>query len=981
MLAQAMEENVISIKGAREHNLKNISLDLERNKLIVFTGISGSGKSSLAFDTLYAEGQRRYMESLSSYARQFLGQMEKPDVDHIDGLSPAISIDQKAVSRNPRSTVGTVTEIYDYLRVLFARVGIPHCPKCDRPVRAFTLDQMVQFAQECMAGKPLLVLAPVVRGRKGTYHQLLQDLYADGVARARINGTLHKLNQRVTLARYKAHTIEAVVDEFLLDGSEDSTIRLTEAIQTSLQRAEGLVTLAPMEGSSRGARSKEEITLNEQLTCPYDGTSIGEIEPRIFSFNSPYGACPTCTGLGFKREIDPLLVVPDDQKTISGGGILPWSFEHARYYAALIISAANEFGIPIQTPVKNLTKDQLDTMLYGASQPVKVRVRFFSSGHNRTFGMWFRGMIPMLQERWRTTTSETVREEIERFMTNLPCPTCTGARLKQEALGVKINARSIAQVTALSITEALAFFETLDLSAREQKIAERVLREIIERLNFLKNVGLEYLTLDRAAVTLSGGETQRIRLASQIGAALVGVLYVLDEPSIGLHQRDNRRLLDTLVRLKEAGNTVIVIEHDEETMRTADILVDLGPGAGIHGGEIVAHGSPAEIEQNPASLTGQYLRGVKKIAIPHQRRKHAGRFLTVIGAREHNLKNIDVKFPLGLFTAVTGVSGSGKSTLVNEILYRVLYFKLHRGWEKAGAHTRVEGIHEIDKVIDIDQSPIGRTPRSNPATYVKAFDPIRTLFANTAQARARGYTPGTFSFNVSARSSGGLPPREASSVARAHLSRTESRGGRCEACRGEGQNKIEMHFLPDVYVPCEVCKGKRYAAATLEIRFKGRSIADVLDMTIEEAYEFFEKIPPVKDKLATLVDVGLGYLKLGQSAPTLSGGEAQRVKLAAELSKRATGKTVYILDEPTTGLHFEDVRRLLGILQRLTDQGNTVIVIEHNLDVIKSADWIIDLGPEGGDKGGQIVAIGPPEIVAGITRSYTGQYVKEILSR
>ncbi len=955
-----MADDVISIRGAREHNLKNISLDLPRNKLIVFTGISGSGKSSLAFDTLYAEGQRRYMESLSSYARQFLGQMEKPDVDHIDGLSPAISIDQKAVSRNPRSTVGTVTEIYDYLRVLYARVGTPHCPKCDRAVRAFTVDQMVQFAQEFMAGKSLLVLAPVVRGRKGTYHQLLQDLYTDGVARARINGKLHKLNQCVVLARYKAHTIEAVVDEFLLEKSEDSTIRLTEAIQTSLERAEGLVTLVPEKG--------EEVTLNEQLTCPYDGSSIGEIEPRIFSFNSPYGACPTCTGLGFKREIDPSLVVPDSEKTISGGGILPWSFEHARYYAALIISAANEFGISIQTPVKNLTKDQLDTMLYGPSRPVKVRVRFFSSGHNRTFGMWFRGMIPMLEERWRTTTSEVVREEIERFMTNLPCPTCKGARLKPEALGVKINAHSIAQVTALSITEALTFFGSLDLSTREQKIAERVLREIIERLTFLKNVGLEYLTVNRAAATLSGGETQRIRLASQIGAALVGVLYVLDEPSIGLHQRDNRRLLDTLVRLKEAGNTVIVIEHDEETMRTADILVDLGPGAGVHGGGGVAQGTPAEVEHNPSSLTGQYLSGAKKIEIPRERRKHSGRFLTVIGAREHNLKNIDVKFPLGLFTAVTGVSGSGKSTLVNEILYRALYSKLHHGWERAGAHTRLEGMHEIDKVIDIDQSPIGRTPRSNPATYVKAFDPIRTLFASTPEARSRGYIPGTFSFNVSARSSGGSP-------------RAQARGGRCEACRGEGQNKIEMHFLPDVYVPCEVCNGARYSAATLDIRFKGKSIADVLDMTIEEAFDFFAKIPPVKDKLETLVDVGLGYLKLGQSAPTLSGGEAQRVKLAAELSKRATGKTVYILDEPTTGLHFEDVRRLLGILQRLTDQGNTVIIIEHNLDVIKSADWIIDLGPEGGDKGGQVIASGPPEIVAGITRSYTGQYLRKVLSK
>ncbi len=934
----------IIIKGAREHNLKNVSLELPREKLIVFTGLSGSGKSSLAFDTIYAEGQRRYVESLSAYARQFLGQMEKPNVEFIEGLSPAISIDQKTASRNPRSTVGTVTEIYDYLRLLWARIGIPHCPQCGRPVSRQTPQQIVDQILELPEATRFEVLAPVVRGRKGEYEQLLGELGREGFSRARIDGETRDLTEDIKLDRYYQHTIEVVVDRLVRkDGIER---RLTDSLETALRLADGVASVDIVEGPT--------LTFSQHLACDHCGISFEELQPRNFSFNSPYGACNTCNGIGTRYQVDWRLALPDDDKSLSDGAIIPWMGRHrASYYQRVLEGVAREYGFDMDTPFKKLTKKARTLILEGTGdKPVTVSYvnRF---GRQRRYQTAYEGLNPWLKRRHEGAESESARESYQQYMRLVPCEVCGGARLNPASLAVTIADRNLHDVTILSLGEAFDFFSNLELDERASKIAEAVLKEVSARLAFLLDVGLDYLTLARSAATLAGGEAQRIRLATQIGSGLVGVLYILDEPSIGLHQRDNQRLIETLIRLRDLGNTVVVVEHDEETIRTADHIVDIGPGAGEHGGHIVAEGSLSKITGAKESITGDYLAGRRTIPVPAERRQADDRSIRIFGAAENNLQTIDVEFPLGLFTAVTGVSGSGKSTLVEEILSKALHFELYRSRDLPGLHKRIEGLDQIDKAINIDQSPIGRTPRSNPATYTKLFDRIRTLFASVPEAKARGYKPGRFSFNVA--------------------------GGRCDACKGDGTIKIEMHFLPDVYIPCEQCRGRRYNRETLEILWKGHSVSDVLDMSVEEALAFFENQPPIARVLQTLFDVGLGYVRLGQPAPTLSGGEAQRVKLASELGKRSTGSTFYILDEPTTGLHFEDVRKLLLVLRRLVDSGNTVLVIEHNLDVVKSADWIIDLGPEGGAEGGRVVATGSPEEVAAVPESYTGKFLREVL--
>jgi excinuclease ABC subunit A len=943
--------DTITIRGAREHNLRNVSLELPRDKLIVFTGLSGSGKSSLAFDTIYAEGQRRYVESLSAYARQFLGQMDKPDVDFIEGLSPAISIDQKSASRNPRSTVGTITEVYDYLRLLYARIGVPHCPDDGAVITRQTPQQIVDRVLELPDGTRFEVLAPVVRGRKGTYETLLTDLATQGFARARIDGELHELTDTVDLARYEQHTIEVIVDRLVKrDGIER---RLTDSLETALKLADGVaeVHLVPRDGDD--SFEEETLTFSQHLACPVCGTSYEELAPRNFSFNSPYGACERCDGLGTRFEVDPELVVPNPDLSVGEGAIAPWASGHAKYFHRLLESVCEEQGIDPDVAWSDLPRKAQKLLLHGTGGQ-KVLVRYRNRyGRTRTYSANYEGVIPWLQRRHTESESDSMREQIEGYMREVPCPDCGGARLKPFSLAVTIGGHSIDDIGQMSIGEAAKALASLELSERDRLIAERVVKEINARMGFLLDVGLDYLTLTRSAGTLAGGEAQRIRLASQIGSGLVGVLYVLDEPSIGLHQRDNRRLIDTLVRLRDLGNTVLVVEHDEDTIKVADHVVDIGPGAGEHGGDIVYSGGVKGLLRSKASMTGQYLSGKKAIPVPAMRRPPGGNWLWVRGAREHNLRGVDVGFPLGCLIAVTGVSGSGKSTLVNDILYRALMQKIYGSRVPPGRHKTVEGIEHLDKVIAIDQSPIGRTPRSNPATYTGVFDHIRKLFAQTHEAKVRGYLPGRFSFNVS--------------------------GGRCEACAGDGTIKIEMHFLPDVYVPCEVCKGARYNRDTLDITFKERNVADVLDLSIEEGLEFFANQPPIARHLQTLVDVGLGYVRLGQPAPTLSGGEAQRVKLSSELAKRSTGHTIYILDEPTTGLHFEDIRKLLTVLSRLVDQGNTVVVIEHNLDVIKTADWIIDLGPEGGSGGGTVLVEGAPELVAATPESYTGRFLAPLL--
>jgi excinuclease ABC subunit A len=946
------------VRGAREHNLRDVSLDLPRDRLIVFTGLSGSGKSSLAFDTIYAEGQRRYVESLSAYARQFLGQMDKPDVDFIEGLSPAISIDQKSASRNPRSTVGTITEVYDYLRLLYARIGHPHCPTCGRPVARQTPQQIVDRVLELPEGTRFQVMAPVVRGRKGEYSSLLDDLAKQGFARVRVDGVPLELAERaqVNLARYETHTIEVVVDRLIR--RDNVRQRLTESIEAALELTGGTAEVLVMNGSgdAAGAESDEAITFSQHLACTHCGISFEEPAPRNFSFNSPYGACPACAGLGTRYEVDPELVVPDDSLSLADGALAPWAGARSEYFTGLQAGVADFGGFSFDTPWRSLKAKDKKLVLYGTGNRtvhVTYKNRF---NRKRSYDAYYEGIIPWLQRRHGESESDWSREQIEAYMREVDCPVCGGARLKPESLAVTVGGRNIYELCSLSIRAAVEAMSALELTEREHMIADRVFKEVRERMQFLLDVGLDYLSLARSAGTLSGGEAQRIRLASQIGSGLVGVLYVLDEPSIGLHQRDNRRLIATLERLRNLGNTVIVVEHDEETIRSADYVVDIGPGAGEHGGVIV-HAGPVTgrggLVTNKASITGQYLSGKRSIPLPARRRPGTGDVITVRGAREHNLRDIDVSFPLGCLIAVTGVSGSGKSTLVNDILLRSLDQKLHRAKALPGRHRKVEGVQHVDKVVDVDQAPIGRTPRSNPATYTGVFDHIRRLFAQTAEAKVRGYQPGRFSFNV--------------------------RGGRCEACAGDGTIKIEMHFLPDVYVPCEICHGARYNRDTLEITFRGKSIADVLDLSCEEALSFFERQPPIARHMQTLVDVGLGYVRLGQPAPTLSGGEAQRVKLSSELSRRPTGHTFYVLDEPTTGLHFDDTRRLLEVLGRLVDQGNTVVVIEHNLDVVKTADWIIDLGPEGGDKGGTVIAEGTPEQVAKTAGSHTGEVLKPVL--
>ncbi len=938
------------VRGAREHNLKDVSIDLPRDALVVFTGLSGSGKSSLAFDTIFAEGQRRYVESLSSYARQFLGQMDKPDVDFIEGLSPAVSIDQKSTNRNPRSTVGTVTEVYDYLRVLFARAGTPHCPVCSRVIARQQPGQIVDQILALEDGIRFQVLAPVIRGRKGEYVELFADLQQKGYSRARIDGVVHSLADPPTLKKQEKHTIEVVIDRLAVKATAQR--RLTDSVETALKLGAGLVILdfvdLPEDDPHR------ERTFSEHLACLFDDLSFEEMEPRSFSFNSPYGACPDCHGLGTRKEVDPELVVTDPQKSFEQGAIAPWSSGHNQeYFGRLVQALGDALGFTLRTPFGKLTKAQQKAVLSGHETEVHVRYRN-RYGRERSYYTAYEGVIPFLERRHAEAESEASRERFEGYMREVPCPTCKGARLKPEVLAVTLGGRSISEVADLSIADCAVFLRSLDLDARQAMIAERVLKEVNARLGFLLDVGLEYLSLGRPAGSLSGGEAQRIRLATQIGSGLVGVLYVLDEPSIGLHQRDNRRLIDTLVRLRDLGNTLIVVEHDEDTVRAADWVVDIGPGAGEHGGQVVVSGTVADLLASEDSITGQYLSGRRVMAVPGSRRPRTpGRELKVVGAREHNLRDVTVSFPLGQLVAVTGVSGSGKSTLVNDILAAVLVNQLNGSRQVPGRHTRINGLEHLDKVVRVDQSPIGRTPRSNPATYTGVFDHMRKLFAETTEAKVRGYLPGRFSFNV--------------------------KGGRCEACAGDGTIKIEMNFLPDVYVPCEICHGARYNRETLEVHFKGKTISEVLDMPIEEAASFFEAVPAISRHLKTLVDVGLGYVRLGQPAPTLSGGEAQRVKLAAELQKRQTGRTVYVLDEPTTGLHFEDIRKLLIVLGRLVDQGNSVIVIEHNLDVIKTADWVIDLGPEGGSGGGLVVAQGTPEQVAKVPASHTGRFLADVL--
>jgi len=990
-----MPQEQLIVRGAREHNLKNITVAMPRDRLVVITGLSGSGKSSLAFDTIYAEGQRRYVESLSAYARQFLGEMQKPDVDQIDGLSPAISIDQKGASRNPRSTVGTVTEIYDHLRLLFARIGHPHCPTCGREIERQSVQQIVDQIYDLPEGTRLMVLAPVIKDRKTEGDRVFDQIRRQGFARVRVDGEQMDLSETRPLDKYKRHSIDVVVDRFIVRhggagegdgavaagpevagatgvmegsaraasataGSAQAThrpdsARLADSVETALRLGEGVVQIAPVPRDGE-ALAFEERRYSERYSCPYDGTTVDELEPRSFSFNSPHGACPSCTGIGSRLEIDPERVVPNKNLSLANGALVPWArmpMENS-WHGKIIEAVCHEHGWDYEAPIKDLPPEALDYILFsGRGERVVIGYRH-ERGEN-TYGATFEGIVPNLERRFRETDSEFIKSELERYMVARPCPTCEGRRLKPEILAVTVDGRNISDVASLSITAACEWVAGLPdrLTERERTIARQVLKEISSRLGFLLDVGLYYLTLDRTSQTLSGGEAQRIRLATQIGSSLMGVLYILDEPSIGLHQRDNAKLIATLTRLRDLGNTVLVVEHDEETIRTADWVIDIGPGAGEHGGEIVANGPLEAILAEPRSITGAYLRGERSVAIPTSRRAGSGQSIVVRGAREHNLKNLDVAFPLGCFVAVTGVSGSGKSTLVSDILFRALAHALNGSREKAGAHDALDGLEAVDKVIDIDQSPIGRTPRSNPATYTGLFAPIRELFAGTPEARLRGYMPGRFSFNV--------------------------KGGRCENCKGDGILKIEMQFLPDVYVSCEICKGKRYNREALEIHYKGRSIADVLEMTIEEALEFFAPVPTVKAKLQTLFDVGLGYVHLGQPATTLSGGEAQRVKLATELSKRATGRTIYVLDEPTTGLHMADVEKLLHVLHRLVESGNTVIVIEHNLDVVKTADWIVDLGPEGGDRGGYVIAQGTPEDVARARGSATGEYLTRVL--
>jgi excinuclease ABC subunit A len=939
-----MAQEELVVHGAREHNLKDITVRLPRNALITITGLSGSGKSSLAFDTIYAEGQRRYVESLSAYARQFLQMMEKPDVDSIDGLSPAISIDQKTTSRNPRSTVGTVTEIYDYLRLLYARVGQPHCPVCGRPIAGQSLEAIVDQVLRLPERTKFTVNAPVVRDRKGEYKDLLEELRREGFTRVKVDGEQRLLEDEIELDKKYKHTIEVVVDRLVL--KPDIRTRLAQSIETAVALADGLVVIDIVDG--------ESMTFSEKFACPEHGVSLPELQPRIFSFNSPHGACPRCTGLGAQQEIDPDLLVPDPSLSIGDGALVPWAVGGSGFYEAVIQAIADRYEIDLDTPWEELSEEQQELFLYGTGDE-RVYIQYRNRmGRRRAYMLAFEGIVSSLERRYRDTDSSTQRERIEEYMSFRPCPVCHGARLKPEVLAVTVGEKNIHQFTQMSVTRAIEFLDSLKLTETEQLIGTRIIKEIRERLTFLDNVGVGYLQLDRAAATLSGGEAQRLRLATQIGSQLVGVLYILDEPSIGLHQRDNGKLIATLERLRDLGNSVLVVEHDEQMMRAADHLVDMGPGAGEHGGYVVAEGTAKEIERAKGSITGEFLAGKREIAVPERRGGDQGSFW-VRGASMHNLKDIDVEFPVGKFVCVTGVSGSGKSTLVNEIVYKALANRLHRLRVKPGDHLGCEGIDCFDKVIDIDQSPIGRTPRSNPATYTKLFDHVRELYSLTPEAKIRGYKPGRFSFNV--------------------------RGGRCETCKGDGQIKIEMHFLPDVYVPCETCKGARYNRETLEVRFKGKSIADVLDMSVEEALAFFAKIPKLRRRLQTLHDVGLDYIKLGQPATTLSGGEAQRVKLASELSKVATGRTLYILDEPTTGLHFADIEKLLEVLQRLVDSGNTVLVIEHNLDVIKQADWIVDLGPEGGEAGGEVIATGTPEDVADVDESFTGQYLRRLLPK
>ncbi len=984
-----MAQDKLIVRGAREHNLKNIDVEIPRDKLVVITGLSGSGKSSLAFDTIYAEGQRRYVESLSAYARQFLGLMEKPDVDQIEGLSPAISIDQKGTSRNPRSTVGTVTEIYDYLRLLFARIGIPHCPRCGREISSQTVQQIVDAIMEMRDGSRLLILAPLIKDRKGEHKNVFEDVRKAGYVRVRVNGEMHDVDEEIELDRYKMHTIEAVVDRLVLRLSPDGAnggeatdpARVADSVETALKLGGGVVIVSDVsDGSPR------DRFFSENFACVHCGVSLPEIEPRTFSFNSPHGACPACTGLGTQMEFDPDLIMPNPELSLADGAVRPWARENGyeTYYQQTLRAACEYYDIPYHVPVGQLSPRQRDVILYGGRKGETIRLRYRNSaGREREYETTYEGVIPHLKRRYAETTSDYMRMELERYMTERPCPVCEGKRLKPESLAVTVAGLNIDQVTRMTVVRALAWVKWLQgeaapsddfirdaarkgnghepqephgspLTERQRTIARQILKEIRARLNFLADVGLDYLTLDRRASTLSGGEAQRIRLATQIGSQLMGVLYILDEPSIGLHQRDNARLLRTLKGMRDLGNTVVVVEHDEETMRAADWIVDLGPGAGEHGGYVVCQGPLSAVLSCPDSLTGAYLRRERVIPIPSTRRPGNGGYLFIKGASENNLKHVDVRIPLGKFVVVTGVSGSGKSSLIVEVLYKRLAQHFYQAKDKPGKHDSIQGIEHLDKVINIDQSPIGRTPRSNPATYVNVFTDIRDLYASLPEAKLRGYQPGRFSFNV--------------------------KGGRCEACQGDGIIRIEMQFLPDVYVPCEVCHGKRYNREALEIRYKGQSIADVLDMTVQQAYEFFQNIPRIRNKLATLQDVGLGYIKLGQPATTLSGGEAQRVKLSKELSRRATGRTLYILDEPTTGLHFADIQRLLDVLNRLVDAGNTVLVIEHNLDVIKTADWVIDLGPEGGEAGGWVIAEGTPEEVSRIEHSYTGQFLKRVLN-